>query len=141
MYTLVSPLFVETHWPRVEPWIAEAIGKEDPSEDLRIIKHKALNNVAQIWIGQKPVTWEIDLVLVTEGMVLDEIPTLVLRWCTAENLGDKLIDLGLIELWAFKNGYRRLQAWGRRGWERKLRALGFNHSFTVMDKFIQQGLH
>jgi hypothetical protein len=141
MYTLVSPLFVEAHWPRVEHWIARAIDKPDPAEDLAIIKHKMLQSVAQLWIGQKPMTWEIDLVLVTEGMILEDIPTLVLRWCTAENLEDKVFDLGLVELWAFKQGYRRLQVWGRRGWERKLRALGFTHSFSVMDKFIEQGLH
>lgn len=141
MYTLVSPMNVEQYWPTLAPWIAKAIGGDDPGEDLAIIKHKACNSVAQIWVGASPELKKIDLVLVTEGMVLEGIPTLVLRWLTAANFEECAPDLALVERWAYHQGYKRLQAWGRHGWERKLKPLGFVHSFTVMDKFIEQGLH
>lgn len=141
MYVLVAPLNVEGYWPMVAPWIARAIGADDTEEDLAIIKHKACNNVAQIWLGKTPKEGDIDLVFVTEGMILDNIPTLVIRWLTADKVEDCLIDFGLLENWALHSGYKRLQVWGRRGWERKLKPLGFTHSFTVMNKFIEQGLH
>lgn len=141
MYRLVAPIYVSQHWPSVEPWIAKAIGRGDPEEDLTIIKHKAMNGVAQIWIGTKPMTELVEFVMVTEGMMLDDVPTLVIRWLTTDNFSDCALDFHLLETWALENGYKRLQAWGRRGWEKKLRPLGFAHNFTVMDKFIIGGVH
>lgn len=141
MYVLVSPLNVENYWTTVAPWIAQAIGGEDPAEDLAIVKYKACNNIAQIWLGKTPKEEKLDLVFVTEGMVLEEIPTLVIRWLTAADLDQCFLDFGLVERWALHNGYKRIQVWGRRGWERKLKPLGFTHGFTVMNKFLEQGLH
>ena len=141
MYALIATKNVDLYWDALAPWIGEAVGVPDPAADLEVIKSKALSGVAQIWVGKSPKTGVIDIVLVTEGMVLDNIPTLVIRWLTAVDLNDCMIDFALIENWAHTQGFQRLQVWGRRGWERKLRPLGFVHNFTVLDKFISQGLH
>lgn len=141
MYRLVAGTNVDQHWASVAPMIAKAIGGNFIEEELLIVKHKAEQGVAQIWIGSHPETDVVDFVMVTEGMVLDNIPTLVIRWLTADDFQACSVDLALLENWALHQGYRRLQAWGRPGWQYKLKPLGFHHSFTVMDKFIEKGLH
>lgn len=139
MYTLLAPNNVDQHWLVLAPWVAKAVGTDNPWDDVEAIRQKATRGIAQVWMSE--VNGELDMVLVTEGMMLEGIPTLVLRWMTALRFEDCAQDFGLLENWAFKAGYQRLQVWGRKGWEKKLRPLGFAHNFTVMDKFITRGLH
>jgi hypothetical protein len=141
MYALIAPGNVDTHWDNIAPWLEQAIGIANPMEDLDIIKDKIRRGVAQLWLGKEPETDLVDMVLITEGMVLDGIPTLVIRWLTSTGLEQILEDFDLLENWAKNQGFTRIQVWGRRGWERRLRTLGFVHNATILDKFITQGLH
>ena len=141
MYAVIAPSNVESHWDNIVPWLEQAIGIDSPMEDLAIIKNKLQRGVAHLWLGKQPVTDEVDMVLITEGMVLDGIPTLVIRWLTSTGLERILEDFDLLENWAKNQGFIRIQVWGRRGWERRLRTLGFVHNSTILDKFITQGLH
>ena len=127
MYALIAPGNIDNHWDNIVPWLEQAIGIEAPIEDLAIIKNKIQRGVAQLWLGK--------------GMVLDGIPTLVIRWLTSTGLEQILEDFDLLENWAKNQGFIRIQVWGRRGWERRLRTLGFVHNSTILDKFITQGLH
>jgi hypothetical protein len=141
MYTLVNPFNVEEHWPRVAPWLTLALGPYETWIDLSFIKEKAKAGFAQIWIGHKPQSSEIDLVLITESMTIDEKSTLVVRWAAGKDMDEWFGDLGLLEAWAKANGFYKIQVWGRRGWERKLRPLGYTHEFSVVGRLLDRGVH
>ena len=147
MYRLVAANNVENIWHEIAPWIIQAmrIDEEEVKScamDLEAIKLKAKQGVMQIWLGEKPDKKDIDMVLVTESLLLANEMTLVVRW--ASGLGvieDMLPDFGLLENWAKTNGYHEIQIWGRKGWEKLFRPLGYKHDFTVISRVIDRGIH
>jgi hypothetical protein len=141
MYALIHPLNIGKAWPNVAPWIAQAMGDAETWKDLDYLKNQALHGELQIWVGENPKSGEIDIVLVTEPHMIGAKPVLVVRWMCAESLEDKLPDFGLLEYWAREQGFHRLQIWGRKGWERKLKPLGYRHEFVVLTKDVDRGIH
>jgi hypothetical protein len=142
MYKLVNPMNIDNYWSLVAPWIAQAID-DDPDTwvDLDVI-HQQLNiNGMQLWIGENPIDNEMDVVAVTEAMKFGGRLTLVIRWLSGKNVDNWVQDIGVIEYWAKDKGFADLQIWGRRGWERKLRPLGYKHVFTAIGRNLERGMH
>ena len=141
MYTVVSTQNVEAHWPRVSPWILQAIGPEADSSDLEYIKELAKRGIAHIWIGHRGAKEKIEMVLVTETLFYGPKKTLVLRWLSGSDIQADLEDLGLIEMWAKQNGYTDIEVWGRKGWERWMKPHGYHYERTVLKRVIDRELH
>lgn len=140
MYALIHPSNIESHWPIVAPWIAQAIGNSDTWRDLDEIKKLALEGVARIWIGKKP-QGQIDVVLVTETWIMDGKKTLVLRWLAGKDMKEWLEDFPLVEGWAISQGFQDIHIWSRPGFAKICKPLGFRHEFTVLSKPLIRGMH
>ncbi len=141
MYALLAPGNVESNWAKIAPWIAQAIEGSRAAQDLEQVKARAMNGSMQIWIGANPRTKLVSMVLVTEAILIDEIPMLVLRMLAGVDIDECLPDMALIESWAIGKGFHSLQVWGRKGWEKKLKPLGFRHEYTILSKVLDKGLH
>lgn len=142
MYALIHPVRIEDAWLKVAPWIALAIGS-DPEDwiDLEHIKPRLLCGAMQLWIGHEPGTEKIESVLITEGTLIGKDPTLIVRWATIKGLNAHLQDIGLLERWAMDNGFSKLQVWGRPGFSRILKPLGFSKKFEVTERTLDRGVH
>lgn len=143
MYVIVAPANVEFHWPKVAPWIAQAISAEPEmqQEDLEVIKQNCLRGTSQIWIGHDE-RGDIELVCVTELHMLGKELTCVVRWLSGINVDNWTTELDTyIEHWAKERGCLKLQIWGRRGWQRALKPLGYIHEFTVIGRRIDREVH
>lgn len=141
MYMLLAPTKVEENWMEIAPWIAQAITGARISEELESVKQRALAGGMQIWIGMKPRSNQITMVFVTEGFMLEGSPVLVLRMMAGVNVDECLPDLAILERWAINQGFHTLEVWGREGWKRKLRPLGFHYEYTILRKVLDKGLH
>lgn len=140
MYQLVHPANVEEYWHMVAPWIAQAIGESDAWYDLEAIKKGAKEGLCRLWIGRDQ-NQEIDLVLVTETWYMDGRKVLVLRWLCGKNMHEWLEDFHLVEGWAMSNGFQDIHIWGRPGFSKICKPLGFRHEFTVLSKPLIRGLN
>ncbi len=139
MYTIVNPINVEHHWPLAAPWIAQAIGASDTWMDLDYIKQQCKEGVSNLWIGRDQAE-EIEVVLVTETWFIAGRKTCVMRWLAGRNMDAWFQDFATLENFAFHNGFQAIHIWGRKGWERACKSLGFTHEFTVLGKPIIRGL-
>jgi len=140
MYQQINPNNVENIWHIVAPWIAQAIGDSDTWSDLDTIKENALRGHAHIWIG-KDQQDQMDVVFVTETWFLDGRRALVVRWLCGRNMAEWIGDLSYLENWAAQNGFQSLQIWGRKGWIRACKSLGYKNEFTVLSKPLLRGLN
>lgn len=145
MYTLISSNNVDYHWKDVAPFVMRALERisvyEEAIDDLNIIRQKAMTGLVQIWTGRNPNTEELELVLITEGVMFGTKPILVCRWASGENVEEMLPDFGILEAWAKEKGFHKVQIWGRKGWEKLFRPLGYTHEFTVIGRIIDRGIH
>lgn len=142
MYRQIPPRILPDIWPYVAPWVAQAIGEtEEDWEDLDYIRNRISMGSMQLWTGHHPQTNVLDLVLITEGMMIGATATLVLRWMSGTNLEDKLFDIGVLERWAIVNGFKKVQVWGRPGFEKLLKPLHYRRSFIVLERDLEQGVH
>lgn len=140
MYRLVHPSNVEDIWHKVAPWIAQAIGEAETWGDLGQIKAMAMAGAARIWIGYDAQD-NVDVVLVSEHGMVGGRQTLILRWLCGKNLDQWLQDIEMIEGWAIANGYQSIHIWGRAGWQKVCKPLGYTHEFTIIGKPLIRGLH
>lgn len=139
-YVIVHPANIEVYWPIAAPWIAQAIGESDTWKDLDDIKKQIKENISTLWIGRNP-DGSVYAVLVTETWYMAGRKVLVLRWlcgCDFEEIKD---DFFLIENFAQNNGFQDIHIWGRKGFEKVCKPLGFEHAFTVLSKPVMRGLH
>lgn len=139
MYEQIHASKVDDVWHVVAPWIAQAIGDSDTWSDLEAIKDNAKRGFSHIWIGRKP-NQEVDVVFVSETWFLDGRRAFVIRWLTGKDMNEWIEDLEYIENWASSNGYQSVHIWGRPGWQRVCKPLGYKHEFTVMSKPLMRGL-
>lgn len=139
-YTLVSTNSVLDWWPRVAPWILQAIGDESTWGDIEHIKRELESGCAQLWVV-RDTHLNIQLVVITETMLIGGEPSCVLRWAGGHRVKDLTFDVGFIEAWAKARGISHIQIWGRRGWERLFKPLGYKHDFCVLSKSLVERIH
>lgn len=139
MYMQIHLSNVEQMWHLVAPYIAQAIGDSSTWSDLDAIKDKAKAGHAHIWIG-KDQNDVVDVVFVTETWYLDGRKALVVRWLCGVNRDAWLPDTEFLENWAATNGFQNVQIWGRPGWVKVCKSLGYKHEFTVLSKPLIRGL-
>lgn len=136
---LVHPANVEDIWPVVGPWILNAVGPLADASDVAQIKNQAVCGNSNIIILRK--NRNIELVLVTEACFYGGRKTLVLRWMSGKMENHYLSWIFMLENYALKAGFERLEVWGRKGWERKLKPYGLAHEYTVLGKHLPQRAH
>lgn len=141
MYTMVHPVNVEKVWHLVAPWIAQAVEASTLPWDLNNIKENAQRGGCSLIVGKKPNSPDIDMVLVAEHHNIGGKPVLVVHWCAGINMDSWISDLPLLEDLAHTMGFSQIQIWGRKGWEKKLRPLGYMHEFTVVSKLLKKEIN
>jgi hypothetical protein len=66
---------------------------------------------------------------------------LVFRWLAGKNMEQWFDDFNLVEAWAGGMGFQDIHIWGRPGFTKVCKPLGFRHEFTVLSKPIIRGLN
>lgn len=140
-YTQIGLAHIEAVWPKVCPWIIQSIGDQELWAEIDTIKEELLQGYAVLWLVQDAKTGDVKLALITQSMLVNGLPTCVLKWAGGHNLQEIVFDIGLIESWAASRGFYGIQIWGRPGWKKLFAPLGYTHTYTVVSKVFNERIH
>jgi hypothetical protein len=135
---ILDPIDIANYWATVGPWILTAVGEGVDDTDVNYIRSQALAGAAQIWIVSRK---DIEAVLVTEAAFYGGRRTLVLRWLCGTLVEAWEDILTALEEWAYHNHFEYIEAWGRKGWDKVLRPMGYSHQFTIVGKTLIRRFH
>lgn len=79
-YLLISPANIPVWWPRVAPWILQAIGESETWSDINTIRDALEQGFAHLWVIKSGEA-DISCALISEPTVVGGKQYLVLRWC------------------------------------------------------------
>jgi len=136
VYKILHPSNIIFAWNTIEPWLRLALDEMHADADLEQIKTDAQCGLNMVLLGYDPKTKELDLVLVAEPRRVSGVPTMVIMWAAGRNMHSWIKDIAVIENLAKERGFKQLHIWGRKGFERMLKAEGFRHEFTVIGKSL-----
>lgn len=138
-YRKLAAEAIEANWATLAPWIAQSIFDSSVPAELAEIKAKLIEGKMQVWFATRDQSMQF--ILVTEGFRIDGLNTLVLRMAVGFDVDLLLPDFHLLENWARNAGFSQIQVWGREGWKRKLRPLGFRFGYTCLTKELDRKTH
>jgi hypothetical protein len=117
-------------WPFVQRWVAEALAGGHANHAVEEVRASCERAAAQLWLA-----WERR----PRGVCITEIhdsvrgKTCNLVAVAGEDFGKLAPLLETIKAWARENGCVRLEATGRGGWERLVRAQGWQRIRTTIE--------
>ena len=123
-------------WPYYGDLIRQALDHGHGDLSWQDVMKKLSEGRMQLWLASEPEDGDMNVLaaMVTEVKVYPQqkVANIVLL---AGDGFDRWVDyLSVVEAWAIAQGCAELRMEGRRGWERVLPRLGFEHRFTVMGK-------
>ena len=121
---ILSPDNILKFWNLIEPQISRAAAYGDGELTPTDICRLALNNLAQIWAtvddNEELCCVTVTQIMNTENKKHLQIVSLTVVKGTVKQMQDQFHTL---EDYAKQQGCSSLRAWGRKGWERKLKSL------------------
>lgn len=120
---LLTPPQVLEYWPTLEPHIVKAlavgVGEMTPFD----ICSQAMNSLMQVWVTLDSQN-NLGCVTVTRTLQYPSSKHLQIVCLTAvhHSVNQMADQFHTLETYAKQNGCQSLQVWGRKGWQRKLRA-------------------
>lgn len=131
---VISP-DVDGRWPSVATYVARAVVHSASPEPVESWRASCRDGRRQLWVITKNEC--------TIGVVITEIYetqrglTCALPIAAADNLAEAITAVSeLIEAWARAEGCVRLEGWGRPGWSRQLRQLGWTPYAVQIEKSL-----
>jgi hypothetical protein len=143
-YSRIGQGNLEHAWLHAMPWIEKALGEINHAHaELTHIQEGLRKGFLQLWaIQDKRKNNQPVFFLITE---LHSTPsgfkTLILRWAAGTDLGEWIDDIETLEYICEREGYHKVEIWGRPGWERVLKEHGYKREFVIVSKLIMRGLN
>jgi hypothetical protein len=144
LYSRVAPQNLEMAWIAAMPWIEKALGEINHAHaELAHIQKGLYAGALTLWAIQDkrknnlPVFFLITELHTTES----GFKTLILRWAAGTDMGEWINDIELLEHICGREGYQKMEVWGRPGWGRVLKPHGFRKEFEIFSKLVQRGLN
>lgn len=132
---LLTPPQVLEYWPTLEPHISKSLAVGVGELTAFDICNQALNGLVQIWVTLDSNN-TLGCVTVTRTLQHPSSKHLQIVCLTAVNHTVKQMadQFHTLEAYAKQQGCQSLQVWGRKGWQRKLRAFRSieGHSFKPL---------
>lgn len=146
IYSRIQPHGLEFAWVEAMPWIAKALGEVNHDHaELFHIHRGLMNGYLQLWAIQDKAQKVHLMFLVTELHTIGEGPgafkTLICRWAAGREMERWLDEIEILETIAAREGYHKVEAWGRPGWVKALKPYGYQLEFVVVSKIIQRGMN
>ena len=133
---------IDLVWPLVAEYLHSAVQEANGEYDLQDIYDALQKNMMRLWVTYDDFGIvkaaavctinffphkKICFIMFTGGVNVDE-------WCTDQTLS-------AIESWAKENGASTMQVFGRKGWIKKLKPLGFKEKYWVLTKELLWSKH
>ena len=121
---------------KIRPWIEAAMSYSAGERTVDQILELLYVGKAQCWV----VLSGEDIVNVATTEIIDYPNKRVLHIITSTGIDweNHKQEHKELEDFAKALGCQSISVWGRRGWERKLHTLGYEHTYSVFEKKIQE---
>ena len=121
-------------WKKIEPLVDKVIPYTYGRMLTVDVLHSLIINHYHLWIIYKEKD-EIEAIAITEFMKYPRKTVLLINFISGDNLDDwvKELDKVLVNF-SKKSGCDFLEACGRSGWERKVKHIGWQKRFTIVEK-------
>lgn len=139
---MVLPQHLESIWPKMAPWIVQAMqgsGEIDPLA-LDRLKDDIAKGTCQLW-GVLDEDEEILAAAVTGTGFVGGRAAVVIRYLSGTVMAEWINAIAMIERWAMDHDFELVEVWGRPGWIKALKPHGYRHAFHVLEKNVRQELH
>ena len=126
-------------WDRIEPLVDKVIPYTYGRMLTVDVLHSLITNQYHLWIIYKDDKdkWdgEVEAIAITEFMKYPRKTVLLINFISGDNLDDwvKELDKVLIKF-SKESGCDFLEACGRTGWERKVKKIGWQKKFTIVER-------
>jgi hypothetical protein len=143
IYSRISEQHLESAWIDAMPWIEKALGEvnHDHAELIHIQKG-LMAGFLQLWSIQDKRKANFPICfLITELHCIGEFKTLIVRWLAGVEMAEWINEITLLEQIAEREGYHKVEIWGRPGWEKVLKPHGYEREFIILGKLIKRGLN
>lgn len=144
LYSRIGPRSIQDAWLHAMPWVEKAIGEVNHMHaELAHIQKGLYEGFLQLWSIQdkrkdnQPVFFLITELHTTEA----GFKTLILRWAAGTDMADWIDEINLLESICEKEGYHKIEVWGRPGWEKVLKNYGYQREFVILSKLVSRGLN
>ncbi len=115
-------------WPQVEPCLTRVLAKIDSGNDLYDVMTKLQMTHQQLW---KINDW--DAIAITEITVFPLHKNLTVVYVSGEGMEDWLAALtDALKTFAAYKECKYIEFYGRDGWRKPTKRLGFENAFSVM---------
>jgi hypothetical protein len=128
---------IDDVWDTVKSFIEMGNTKSRQEMNIDDIYEKLINRDMQLWVLENEEA-EILSVLTTEIVLYPRMQT-----CRIVTLGGKGMDdwaeefLAVLEEWAIKNDCVAMETGCRKGFIKKLKKFGYEHTYTILTKELQ----
>ncbi len=126
-------------WDRIEPLVDKVIPYTYGRMLTVDVLHSLITNQYHLWIIYKDDKdkWdgEVEAIAITEFMKYPRKTVLLINFISGDNLDDwvKELDKVLVKF-SKESGCDFLEACGRTGWERKVKKIGWQKKFTIVER-------
>ena len=137
--SLVPTNKVTKVWDRIEPLVDKVIPYTYGRMLTVDVLHSLITNQYHLWIIYKDDKdkWdgEVEAIAITEFMKYPRRTVLLINFISGDKLDDwvKELDKVLIKF-SKESGCDFLEACGRTGWERKVKKIGWQKKFTIVER-------
>ena len=121
-------------WNKIEPLVDKVIPYTYGRMITVDVLHSLIINHYHLWIIYKEKD-EIEAIAITEFMKYPRKTVLLINFISGDNLDDwvKELDRVLVKF-SKESGCDFLEACGRSGWERKVKKIGWQKRFTIVER-------
>ena len=121
-------------WKKIEPLVDKVIPYTYGRMITADVLHSLIINHYHLWVIYKEQD-KIEAISITEFMKYPRKNVLLINFISGDNLDDwiKELDRVLVKF-SKESGCDFLEACGRSGWERKVKKIGWQKRFTIVEK-------
>jgi hypothetical protein len=132
--TLVYPSDIVAMWPFIAKHIERAVQEEASEYHPETLCQCLVEGTLQLWVAYEANG--VGAICVTEAVRYFNTPLLSIRWLVGDEPEKWVDQIENIERWAARNGYKGLEVWGRTGWAKLLRPMGYREKFRILHKMF-----
>lgn len=131
---LLNPEQISLRWAELQPWVQKALDSGIGESTTHQLFMECINLHSQCWvIEENSVLTSVGITRINQ---FNEYKQLQIVTTTGDGWSNEYGEDAhkTLEAFAKDTGCRNIAVYGRRGWERALKTLGYVHAYSVLVK-------
>ena len=131
----VRPDSILSEWGSIEPHLERVLSRIDSGNSLDDVVTKLQRSQLQLW---NIANWQA--IAITQVTILPRHKTITIVYVSGDYVDEWLPYLAeTMHEFAIFEGAKYVEFYGRRGWQKRAKELGYDEAFTVMRQTVDYG--